>query len=173
MERKCPRCETEMNIAKDEGVVLDWCVQCNGLWFDFSELDEYLSDTKRPENFVRTSEIITGDLPCPACGEQMDEVRCNELTLDRCSRCRGIWFDAGEVKELKRIIEGNENDGKNGLCSSMVSFIVREGSEEIAEYAIVAGVEIGAEVAAEAVIETSSEAAGDVLLSILGGFLEI
>ncbi|HET7232473.1 MAG TPA: zf-TFIIB domain-containing protein [Longimicrobium sp.] len=44
--------------------------------------------------------------PCPVClGVMMDRVRLGEgeaeLEIDHCTRCGGVWFDAGEVERLR------------------------------------------------------------------------
>lgn len=43
--------------------------------------------------------------PCPVClGVKLSKIRLvatAELTLDRCERCGGIWFDEGEVARLR------------------------------------------------------------------------
>lgn len=49
--------------------------------------------------------------PCPVClGVKLSKVRLvakPALTLDRCERCGGIWFDEGEVERLARLrVEG-------------------------------------------------------------------
>ena len=44
--------------------------------------------------------------PCPVClGLPMQKIQFQdpELTLDSCSRCGGIWFDFGEVNQLKQL----------------------------------------------------------------------
>lgn len=44
-------------------------------------------------------------LPCPVClGVKMEKSAVGsdgELVLDHCSRCGGVWFDAGEVRQLR------------------------------------------------------------------------
>lgn len=35
---------------------------------------------------------------CPACEGQLEERVHGALTLDRCAACRGVWFDAGELR---------------------------------------------------------------------------
>ncbi|MGV3524915.1 MAG: zf-TFIIB domain-containing protein [Candidatus Sericytochromatia bacterium] len=47
-----------------------------------------------------------GRYPCPVClGLPMEKIRFARpvLELDGCSRCGGIWFDAGEVQKLAQI----------------------------------------------------------------------
>ncbi len=52
-----------------------------------------------PESEVR--------LPCPVClGTKMTKLpmaQRHELMLDQCERCGGMWFDHGEVEELRRL----------------------------------------------------------------------
>jgi Zn-finger nucleic acid-binding protein len=45
-------------------------------------------------------------LPCPVClGTRMEKVQAGPagLVLDRCGRCRGVWFDHGEVQRLRSL----------------------------------------------------------------------
>jgi uncharacterized protein len=37
---------------------------------------------------------------CPKCGESLQEERYHGIEVDRCTGCRGIWFDAGEAESL-------------------------------------------------------------------------
>ena len=39
---------------------------------------------------------------CPACNSALTHYTYNELELDLCSNCRGMWFDAGELKAYVR-----------------------------------------------------------------------
>ena len=41
-------------------------------------------------------------MECPKCHASMDAVTYGRnLTIDRCTNCKGIWFDRGEAKQLK------------------------------------------------------------------------
>ena len=40
-------------------------------------------------------------LQCPKCHHGMEEVSYGNLTIDRCTNCKGIWFDTGEAEALK------------------------------------------------------------------------
>jgi hypothetical protein len=39
-------------------------------------------------------------LLCPNCNEGMQEVRRNEVQIDVCPKCRGVWLDRGELEKL-------------------------------------------------------------------------
>lgn len=41
-------------------------------------------------------------MDCPKCHAVMEEVTYGRnMTVDRCSNCKGIWFDKGEAERLK------------------------------------------------------------------------
>jgi len=113
-----------MEIVRDAGIVVDWCKTCNGLWFDMGELNRYITDKKAPENFIKNCICTKGTLPCPVCWEPMDEVRAGQLVIDRCTQCRGLWFDAGEVGALKGIMSTSGGPMKEGLADGMAGHMI-------------------------------------------------
>jgi len=42
---KCPACESEMRITNREGVEIDYCPQCRGVWLDRGELEKIVART--------------------------------------------------------------------------------------------------------------------------------
>ena len=53
---------------------------------------------------------------CPKCGHEMKEETLESVTIDRCSFCEGIFFDAGELDQvlLKR------EDDRRGFFRKLV-----------------------------------------------------
>ncbi len=41
-------------------------------------------------------------MPCPRCGGALKEETFDEVRIDRCDTCHGIWLDAGELEQLSR-----------------------------------------------------------------------
>lgn len=39
-------------------------------------------------------------MDCPKCHAAMEEVTHSEVLIDRCTRCKGLWFDNGEAEAL-------------------------------------------------------------------------
>jgi hypothetical protein len=39
-------------------------------------------------------------MKCPKCGHDMKEEEFDGVSIDRCSFCEGIYFDAGEIEDL-------------------------------------------------------------------------
>lgn len=45
---------------------------------------------------------------CPKCNSKLEKVYYQNIEVDRCSECEGIWFDATEAEELKKL-KGSED----------------------------------------------------------------
>jgi Zn-finger nucleic acid-binding protein len=37
---------------------------------------------------------------CPKCGEKLEEITFQEIQVDRCPGCGGVWLDPGELERL-------------------------------------------------------------------------
>ena len=44
---------------------------------------------------------------CPKCGTQLNTVQHNEVTVEECPSCQGMWLDRGELETLAQ----RENEG--------------------------------------------------------------
>ena len=47
------------------------------------------------------------NIKCPKCQHGMEEVTLGEVTIDRCTHCHGLWFDADEAHRLKELPESH------------------------------------------------------------------
>jgi Zn-finger nucleic acid-binding protein len=47
-------------------------------------------------------------MKCPKCQGSLEAVVYAELEIDRCTDCKGIWFDSQEAQELKEL-QGSES----------------------------------------------------------------
>jgi Zn-finger nucleic acid-binding protein len=70
---------------------------------------------------------------CPKCGGRLEVVLSDDVKLDKCTHCGGIWFDSGELYKLltggvSLMIDGiesddtkeyNEKEGECPLCSGV------------------------------------------------------
>ena len=45
--------------------------------------------------------FLSGAMRCPKCKADMDALVFKGVEIDRCSKCSGLWFDAGEVERLR------------------------------------------------------------------------
>lgn len=115
----CPECEKEMIIVERNDVELDWCMFCEGFWFDWGEwnvlckkliAEDFINSVDDIFNFpsVSSKEKIRR---CPVCGKKMEKFKINDVLLDRCPSKHGIWFDKNEFSACVNAI--NNKSEKN------------------------------------------------------------
>lgn len=118
MDRKidCPRCNVvttrrEVSIF-GPNVIIDICPKCEGIWLDKGELGKLVKDRKLV-NYL-TKDIGTqskSKLICPRCGGLMDLEYAEDIEVDVCLTCNGVWLDKGELKGLRaKSMVGFEGD---------------------------------------------------------------
>ena len=106
----CPRCNVgtsrkEMDVF-GPNFFIDVCPKCKGIWLDSGELKKLLRDKKLSDYL--TKEIGTqskSKLICPRCGGLMDLETADDVEVDVCLTCHGVWLDSGELMELKSMSE--------------------------------------------------------------------
>jgi hypothetical protein len=57
---------------------------------------------------LNAEEIKELGLACPKCDGKLVETAYENINIDICDKCTGVWFDAGE---LAQIVDKNENSG--------------------------------------------------------------
>jgi uncharacterized protein len=55
---QCPNCDAELKISDRQGVEIDYCPQCRGVWLDRGELDKILERTIMPPHAPRYYEEV-------------------------------------------------------------------------------------------------------------------
>jgi Zn-finger nucleic acid-binding protein len=107
----CPKCKNDMEVVEYDGVEVDRCKSCKGLWFDVGE-SELLRDkdvaaeidSGDPQTGRQTNEIDR--YRCPRCDGGMlrmvDPQHAN-IWYEECTSCRGSFFDAGEFADLNKV----------------------------------------------------------------------
>jgi heat shock protein HtpX len=91
-------------IFTDQGVEVDYCPGCKGIWLDKGEIYHFV---KRPARIQKELEdaIKLGrpsDRICPRTGKSMQEIKLlqGELTLNYSPSSGGLWFDGAELEKL-------------------------------------------------------------------------
>ena len=106
---KCPKCQNAMHEITFEGVVVDFCESCQGIWFDEDELaftTELSTDIPNISEVQKDARAMEYD--CPRCGspqklEEMKFVPVENFLIDRCPQCKGVWVDKGELPKIETI----------------------------------------------------------------------
>jgi len=120
----CPVCREALVVVEREGIELDWCLVCRGLWFDEGELEllaEKSSRRLRPEGVghpraaagARVEDGATPRRKCPRCRRKMERVvagSVDPVQVDRCTD-HGMWLDSGELGRIMAQLEpGGSSD---------------------------------------------------------------
>ncbi|HKB86722.1 MAG TPA: zf-TFIIB domain-containing protein [Ignavibacteriaceae bacterium] len=122
----CPFCNNLLVILELNQVEIDYCTSCHGIWLDNGELELLLQDSKEKTALLNSfSENKNSDekiIKCPICRKKMEKVTCgtdNKITLDKCRRDHGIWFNEGELEQVVEMGGLDKQDKIIGLLKEM------------------------------------------------------
>lgn len=111
----CPKCQEEMNqlINRKLTIPYDFCSTCGGIWLEKRDLEEArkgqkktiaeLTQMARDEKEKRNSGMTAILYPklCVSCQTGMlKETVIDDVTVDQCEHCGGMFLDKGEYKQL-------------------------------------------------------------------------
>lgn len=103
---QCPKCEGTLAPLVIDGVEVDRCGSCQGIWFDKRELADTLPkeaavkvlDGKDTQGFDQKRGQCPKDKTALM---RVNSARNHKVTLDTCTVCQGIWLDGGEFAALR------------------------------------------------------------------------
>jgi Zn-finger nucleic acid-binding protein len=107
----CPVCRKGALIVEYKNIELDYCPNCQGVWFDSGELELLLETAgignhrHYLEDLINAPEVKTSEKQrnCPICRRKMKKAYIDDkkkVLVDVCRVGNGIWFDGGEVQGL-------------------------------------------------------------------------
>lgn len=119
----CPRCRIPLKTHTITTDVEKWEVEvdacstsCGGIWLqdhDFEAdsranllLDLEVVNLNRPKKIL-DARVTDAPATCPDCKVKMERFNWNNqgLFIDTCKRCKGRWFDGGEVRGIYEILK--------------------------------------------------------------------
>lgn len=53
---KCPICNVDLNMSERQGIEIDYCPTCRGVWLDRGELDKIIEKSKSTEEHSQNNE---------------------------------------------------------------------------------------------------------------------
>lgn len=140
---ECPACGKTLSQLALGDITVDACKEgCGGVWFDHNEIVKF----DEPHEF-QTSEILTlakekqavridhaKRKPCPKCaGEtlvrQFFDVK-NEVEIDQCWNCAGIWLDTGEINAIRAQYKSYED--RERAVNAYVDTQLKQAADELA-----------------------------------------
>jgi Zn-finger nucleic acid-binding protein len=112
---KCPNCGDALAAAKRDGIDVEACPTCKGLWLtraEFGQLEDEAYDLGKKGSLVFHPE--PSERQCPVCASVLQRFRYRdyELELEFCPQGHGFWLDAGEDQRVLRLMKVEERSLK-------------------------------------------------------------
>jgi Zn-finger nucleic acid-binding protein len=146
---QCPVCGSDLSPKEYDGIAVDVCQKCRGIWFDQGELKPFITTLfKKFETFPAMKTGINRQVldagsaaepvrDCPRCHRPMKKFNYaydSHILLDRCESCNGIWTDNKEILKLASYSRGTP---RSHLLGNLVSetFAGEKGDQDgLAQY---------------------------------------
>jgi len=111
---KCPACKSPLREKNAGDITLDLCYGgCGGIWFDAAELERVnarAATTLHSVWQIPVSNVkLTDPRHCPRCNLVLERKwfsDSQQVEIDQCTKCGGIWLDAGEFSRIYDEIKG-------------------------------------------------------------------
>jgi len=106
----CPKCRIEeMKKEAFEGIEIDRCPVCKGMYFDKGELEQMIIKSISADTFAFSAMSDAMDevaARCARCDQDMKgHTGRSGLRVDLCEKCGGVFLDQGELATLQ--LQGN------------------------------------------------------------------
>jgi Zn-finger nucleic acid-binding protein len=115
---QCPRCSATQSLKPEtyEGVEVDRCPKCQGVWLDEGELQSIVRAEEQKFAPSLVSQAITAAFTgvpasehhttekCPKCSKTMNPMNysySSGIVLDRCPDAHGVWLDHQEIEKVQ------------------------------------------------------------------------
>jgi len=110
----CPKCQSAPLAPLDllGGIEVDHCSQCDGIYFQKGEMGSYLRFANDVPGYKDLLKSAKPSCTCPECGKQMKELQYvpgEQLLVDHCEACGGVWLDGGETVSVKKIADKQDD----------------------------------------------------------------
>jgi len=106
----CPKCNINTHTHQFDGVEINECTKCYGVWFDKDELRK-CKDLDDPDlNWMDFElwkiqdqfQVSTNPVICPKCQVNMAAIKYDKtnIQIDYCPHCQSVWLDKDEFQGI-------------------------------------------------------------------------
>lgn len=112
---KCPNCDAQLVSTRRDGVAMEMCPACKGMWLtpqELTQLEDEKFDFGDDEKGSLMFESSEDNRKCPECGKPMKsfQYRLYDLQMDFCGEGHGYWLEADEDKRVLELMKKEEHD---------------------------------------------------------------
>jgi len=99
---RCPRDKQPLKRKISERMIGDGCDTCNGIFLTGNKTQSYQHaiQTQLLERNESTKPSGDSTLLCPDCHMAMNITFVDNIEIDICNQCLGVWFDKTEVQAV-------------------------------------------------------------------------
>jgi Zn-finger nucleic acid-binding protein len=114
---KCPVCDVELVPGKRDGIAMEICPSCKGMWLsrqELEELEDEVFDLGDDEKGTLIFSATVTSRKCPQCSKPMKgfKYRLYGLAMDCCEDGHGFWLDADEDKRILALMKEEEAESR-------------------------------------------------------------
>ena len=112
---KCPNCDAELMQKTRDGVEMEVCPSCNGMWLtpqELVQLEDEVFDFGDDEKGSLMLGSSTTPRKCPECAKPLKsfQYRLYDLEMDFCEDQHGFWLEADEDKRVLELMKEEEKN---------------------------------------------------------------
>jgi len=145
----CPKCAGKLQKKTVEGIEVDSCFVCEGIWFDACELEEVIKRDSKDFNFIDVgkeeydgkeaaflkNELDAKKSKCPRCTDGTLLVKSeykgkNKINIDVCPKGHGVWLDGGEIEEIRKRDLVNAHDKRQEYMDFLRYAFSKDGFDD-------------------------------------------
>ncbi|MCP4179383.1 MAG: hypothetical protein GY756_16615 [bacterium] len=117
---KCQRCDVEFKQREIQGIKVEYCPVCGGVFLHHGELGKITHKTAGDIEYASIENLDSKKLfglNCPLCKDEelikINFVSYSDIYLGYCQKCKGIWLDKGELELINKEIDKLNMDPEN------------------------------------------------------------
>lgn len=138
---KCPIHNSELVSSIWNNQPIKRCKACSGVWLNDAQLKQVIRNGYDNYRKIFDLDLIARDLICPECNSTLFEVEYKNIRIDICIKCKGVWFDSGELQELCMKLKGLKIGNRSFQSKSVIRAHGNKSkqsqvSAEVAEFSI-------------------------------------
>lgn len=148
----CPIDHSELHAHAQSGIAFHFCGACQGMFFTKDNLLNCLRAGKVTTE-CGTAPRVTADVTakvirreCPSChAATMVDKLLDEIAIDICPDCKGVWLDAGELERIVERHHRRHGDADRGHAdyvsdaADVASDVVRSTGDDLGDVAAAVG----------------------------------
>lgn len=119
----CPRDGNALVPFLIADITIDRCPGCAGMWLDDGELRRVTHDDELARLASELDRSAPATMACPRCQAPCRPSHVEDVALDVCGGCGGIWLDRDELAEARKRIAIRHNQAHRSQLRTLLDRI--------------------------------------------------